>query len=292
MAGVDPSVGLYTRALRFFVKKSFNAFQAMGLHVSLNHFYWPIPDTRELGHAFFGRRSRMGGVDLNEAGQLALLERLRAFKDEYSSLPRERIFNGTFESVDAEVLYSIVRAYKPKRVLEVGAGNSTWLTTQALSKNRDEGRPGELVIVEPYPWPTLRAGGARLIEKKIQDVPLSEIDALGENDILFIDTSHVLKMGSDVQHEYLELLPRLAPGVLVHIHDIFLPAEYPESWVRRDRRFWNEQYLLQAFLAFNSAFEVLWGASFLHLTHPGRLGDAFPSYGPGVWPGSFWIRRK
>src|SRR5688500_8801630 len=110
MAGVDPSVGLYTRALRFFVKKTFDAWQAVGLHVSLNHFYWPIPDTRELGPAFFGRRTEMPGVDLNERGQLALLEKMRAFRDEYSALPRERIFNGTFESVDAEVLYAIIRA--------------------------------------------------------------------------------------------------------------------------------------------------------------------------------------
>ena len=102
----------------------------------------------------------------------------------------------------------------------------------------------------------------------------------------------MLKNGSDVQFEFLEVLPRLAKGVLVHLHDIFLPAEYPRNWVMRDRRFWNEQYLLQAFLAFNSGFEVVWAGSWMHLNHSDRLTHAFPSYdAKSVWPGSFWIRR-
>jgi hypothetical protein len=116
--------------------------------------------------------------------------------------------------------------------------------------------------------------------------------ALGENDILFIDSTHVLRIGSDVQYEFLEVLPRLRPGVYVHIHDIFMPAEYPEAWVRREHRFWTEQYLLQAFLCYNGAFEVIWAGSYMHLKHPDELAAAFASYGPGRHPGSFWIRRR
>ena len=124
-------------------------------------------------------------------------------------------------------------------------------------------------------------------------MPLERFCALEANDIVFIDSSHVVKIGSDVVYEFLELLPRLKAGVMVHFHDIFLPAEYPKSWVLEDRRFWNEQYLLQAFLAFNSAFEVMMAGSFLHLSHSEKLKAAFASYDPAnVWPGSFWMRRK
>ena len=115
---------------------------------------------------------------------------------------------------------------------------------------------------------------------------------LEAGDVLFIDSSHMLRIGSDVQFEYLEILPRLKPGVIVHIHDIFLPAEYPRNWVHDKHIFWNEQYLLQAFLAFNASFEVLWGGSWMHLNHPAELESAFQSYKrENQWPGSFWIRR-
>jgi len=131
-----------------------------------------------------------------------------------------------------------------------------------------------------------------LIPKKVQDIPLSEFKKLSENDILFIDSSHVLKIGSDVQYLYLEVLPRLNKGVIVHAHDIFLPAEYPKEWVLKNYIFWNEQYLLQAFLAFNNSFEVLWAGSYMHLRHPDKLEEAFSSYKRDkIWPSSFWIRK-
>jgi len=111
-------------------------------------------------------------------------------------------------------------------------------------------------------------------------------------DILFIDSSHVLKVGGDVQYEYLEILPRLKRGVVVHVHDIFLPGEYPNEWVREEHVFWNEQYLLQAFLSFNDSFEVLWAGSFMHRKHPEKLAECFPGYHPAsCHPGSFWMRK-
>ena len=115
---------------------------------------------------------------------------------------------------------------------------------------------------------------------------------LARNDILFIDSSHVVRIGGDVLYELLEILPQLAVGVVVHLHDIFMPAEYPKNWVLKNKRFWSEQYLLQAFLAFNKDFEVLWGSSYMHLMHPEMLEAAFPSYRRDRWwPASFWIRR-
>jgi len=115
---------------------------------------------------------------------------------------------------------------------------------------------------------------------------------LKENDILFIDSSHILKIESDVKYEYLEILPRLNKGTLVHIHDIFLPAEYPKKWIMKNYRFWNEQYLLQAFLAFNEAFDVLWGGNIMNISYSEKLEAAFKSYKKGKSrPGSFWIQK-
>ena len=132
----------------------------------------------------------------------------------------------------------------------------------------------------------------------MQDLPLEIFAPLEAGDVLFVDSSHVLAIGSDVQHLVLRVLPRLSPGVVVHFHDIFLPAEYPREWVLERFRFWNEQYALHAFLAFNDAYRVLWAGHFLHLTQPDALRRAFSGYrsaavvrGRPSLPGSFWIRR-
>jgi hypothetical protein len=127
----------------------------------------------------------------------------------------------------------------------------------------------------------------------LQDVDLSVFRALSPGDVLFIDSSHVHKLGSDVQYAFSKILPILREGVYVHLHDIFLPSEYPEEWVRGRRLFWNEQHILENFLAFNTAFEVVFSGSYMHLHHPQTLSAAFPSYRSEVnWPGSFWMKRK
>jgi predicted O-methyltransferase YrrM len=249
----------------------------------------------------------MVGIDIRERAQVRLLSEFSArFRGEYDAFPRHKtpvahqyyVNNGNFESADGEILYCMIRYFKPRRVVEVGSGYSTYLSAQAILRNREEDRnyDCELVAIDPYPNSVLRAGFpglSRLIAEKVQNVGMSEFDGLRENDILFIDSSHVLKIGSDVQHEYLEILPRLNRGVLVHVHDIFLPSEYPRQWVKKEYSFYTEQYLLQAFLAFNGAFEILWMGSYMHLKHPGELEKAFGSYTRDrVRPGSFWMRRR
>ena len=132
----------------------------------------------------------------------------------------------------------------------------------------------EFTAIDPFPNRILRkgiTGLSRLVPEPVQKVPLAEFEKLREKDMLLIDSSHVLKIGSDVEYEYLEILPRLNKGVLVSFHDIFLPAEYRKGWVMRDHCFWNEQYLLQAFLAFNSSFRILWAGSYMHLIHSEKL---------------------
>lgn len=293
--------GMWKRLL----KQSFPLWQKLGFHITAKHFYEPIPDTTKLKNELWQKHSAMVGLDLREQDQIKLLSTLhRNFKEEYEGFPRTEcslpyqfyVNNDSFKPVDGEVLYCMIRHFKPRRIIEIGSGHSTYLSAQAVLKNREDGINTKLVAIEPYPNDTLKEGFpglSQLITSKVQNVPLSEFSKLEKNDILFIDSSHVLKIGSDVRYEYLEILPRLKKGVLVHIHDIFFPSEYPKEWVLDDYRFWNEQYLLRAFLTFNTAFEVLWTGSYMHLKHPELLEKAFNSYEPETTlPASFWMKRK
>jgi hypothetical protein len=292
-------------AIRIGIKKTFPIWQAMGLHVIPKHYYEPVPDTKALPKALWQKKSALVGINMNERGQIDLLHGFQAkFKEEYEAFPRNKtsvpyqyyVNNRKFEAVDGEILYCMIRHFKPHKIIEIGSGFSTYLSALAVQKiKQDTGQACELTAVEPYPSTVLKTGLpglSKLIKAKVQDLPLRVFEALGENDILFIDSSHVLKIGSDVQFEYLDIFPSLKKGVLIHLHDIFLPAEYPQEWVLKKYKFWNEQYLLQAFLAFNRSFEVLWAASYMHLNHPDRLEEAFNSYRRDQrWPGSFWIRK-
>jgi predicted O-methyltransferase YrrM len=290
------------RLLWALARRTFSFWERLGLHVTPVHFYQPVPDTRELGPSLWERRSNLVGVDMAEAEQLVLLSTMTGYRDEYAAFGARRAGDGQgfhfgnafLEAVDAEVLYALVRHLRPRRLIEIGSGYSTLVAAEAARRNAAEGSPCRITAIEPFPSAMLRAGvpGVELRAVPLQSVALSEFEALCQDDILFIDSSHVLKIGGDVQYEFLEILPRLARGVTVHVHDIFLPAEYPKAWVLGEHRFWTEQYLLQAFLAFNAAFKVIWAGHFMHGRHPEKLAAAFPSYDPArAMPGSFWMRR-
>jgi hypothetical protein len=292
------------------LNKLYPLFETLGFHISRNSFYEPIPDSRTLKNKLWQNPSELIGIDLNEQRQLRLLsDFVIKFKNEYDQLPLNwnqnlkpyeyYINNGRFESVDGEILYCMIRHFKPKRIFEIGSGNSTYLSAQAILKNKEEEKnyECELAVIDPYPNNTLQNGFpglSKLIPKKVQDISWQEFKNLKENDILFIDSSHVLTIGSDVQYEYLDILPRINKGVIVHSHDIFLPAEYPKYCVMKKHIFWTEQYLLQAFLAFNDSFEVLWAGNYMHSEHLDELKTSFNScrlLESKEGPGSFWIRR-
>jgi hypothetical protein len=284
---------------------AFRVLQKMGIHIVPNHFYEPVPDTRNISEDFWKTPSSLVGIDVKEAAQLTLLQDFcRKYKPEFEQFQNSTPTspngfspaNTSFGPVDAEILYCMIRHFKPNAVIEVGSGNSTHVSSMAILKNGHEtGAQAKLIAIEPYPSAAIEKGLpglTRLIKAPVQSVPLAEFETLGENDILFIDSSHVLKEASDVQFEYLEVVPRLKKGVIVHFHDIFFPFPYPRSWVVDELRFWNEQYLLQALLAFNTSFEVLWAGSYMSHTHPDALQRAFASYRTNeTVPGSFWIRR-
>jgi hypothetical protein len=180
-------------------------------------------------------------------------------------------------------------------MIEIGSGNSTLIEREALAHNRNEGKPCRLQCIEPFPPAFLKqVEGIELIQEKAEKLPMSLFQSLDSGDVLFIDSSHILRTGSDVQYEFLEIIPRLNKGVLVHVHDIFLPMEYPKNWIMDSKvhRFFNEQYILQSFLAFNDSFRIVWAGAYMHLRHPDLLRGAFPSYARrGGLPGSFWFEK-
>lgn len=205
--------------------------------------------------------------------------------------------NGAFGLVSAIVLHAIVRHFRPHTIIEVGSGMSTLVSARAAAMNQRDGYPVAVIAIEPNPSPVLQRGVpgvTELVRKPVQDIGADYFKRLAENDILFIDSSHVVRTGSDVNFLYLEVLPRLARGVLVHVHDIFFPAEYPKDWIVHSRRFWSEQYLLQAFLAHNNAWEVLWSESYMRAKHPSELEAVFPGrlgFDDNFNSSSFWMRR-
>jgi len=201
--------------------------------------------------------------------------------------------------IDAHIYYSFVRHFKPKQIIEVGSDFSTLFANHALARNPENAR---LTCTDPYPPSFLEeiATGnenIQIIPKKLQDIDINHFSDLKANDILFIDSTHMLRTGSDVQIEYCEILPRLASGVLIHINDISLPKHYPSVYFDNEL-FWNEQYLLQAFLTFNSRFEIIWAGNYMMLNYPDLLISKFPEFltmrqhFPMSEPKSFWIRVK
>jgi predicted O-methyltransferase YrrM len=233
-------------------------------------------------------------VDFNESEALRLLREVFAtYRAEYERFPSTAeaagagfyLHNGYFESVDAEVLYCLVRATRPRQVLEVGSGFSTLVARQALDANGS----GTIAAVDPEPRATISAAVDEHIATRVQDLPPAYFERLQEGDILFVDSSHVVSAGGDVNYLFFDVFPRLKRGVLVHVHDIFLPLEYPPRWVAAGN---TEQHLLLAFLSFNTVFQVMWPGALMAERYPSELAQTFPSFHAGVHPGSFWMKRS
>ncbi len=281
-------------------RRHFALAQQRGLHITPVHFYSPVPDTAKLPPRTWTVASALPGVDMNEPGQLELLETVFAkYYEEFLTFPLKRTDNDlefSFENdqvsgADPFILHALIRELKPRRIVEVGGGYTTLVSTKAVRCNGS----GEIVCVEPYPRPFLdRAleGVGRLARCPVQEVDLDLFTSLGENDILFIDSTHVARIGSDVNRLFLEILPRLAPGVWVHVHDIFLPYDYPETWTKDMHFFWSEQYLLQAFLIGNRMYRPRFAVGYMGRRHPEAMRRVFPGWALGLGGGSFWMRRE
>ena len=284
------------------LRRTYKIWDAFGLAPVRFHYYQPVFRPGQLPPDFGRVASQLDGLDMADEAQLELLRSFR-YGDELLELPvadprdgspRFYYDNPSFGSGDAEILYSMVRHFRPRRIIEVGCGYSTLLIQQARTVNLAEGHATEHVCIEPYEFPWLeRVGLSRLVRDRIENVPPALFDSLERNDVLFIDSSHVIRAAGDVCYEILSLLPRLKPGVIVHFHDIHLPFDYPADLITRHRLYWTEQYMLQAFLAFNPAFRTLCAVRYLAHYHAHALDEACPIFAsqPGRQPGSYWIQR-
>lgn len=275
-----------------------------GLDVVPAGVYSPIPEVPPPGDEAWRRQYPF---EVDTAAQLTFLEEeLDPYITEvrHGVLPARRygfrLWNGQYQAGDAETLYAVVRHARPQRVLELGSGYSTLVTASACAANAAAGHPVEFVAVDPRPQidlPDRMEGLTRLERRDARCLPLERFWELGEDDVLFIDTSHVVKLGSEVNLMMLEVLPRLRPGVWVHLHDIFLPWEYSRYLLELESYF-TEQYLVQAFLAGNRGWEVKLSLCALFRRERERLVASIPSLReehrarhPWVTPSSFWLRR-
>jgi len=270
----------------------------VGVFPIRNHYYEPQFDNRN-PRPDFSQDRNLKGIEWNIPGQLKMLG-LFTFCQELLDLPKAKpdslefyLNNGAFESGDAEYWYQIIRAIKPKRIFEVGSGYSTLMAVKAINKNYEENPSYKCdhVCIEPYEAPWLEEAGVSVIRKKVEEVGLSFFSQLQENDILFIDSSHIIRPQGDVLFLYLEVLPSLNKGVIVHVHDIFSPKNYPKAWLTDEVRFWNEQYLLEAFLSHNSSWNIIGALNFLHHNYYEELKKVAPFLSPEREPGSFYIQK-
>lgn len=303
------------------IRHVFRTFQSVGISLVPNHYYWPVPDFKELEARKWPPEQAPVGIDLLLEKQLEFLQNVvRRYEAEWS--PETGAMssagyvrgNGFFETVDAEITYCLVRHFKPRRIIEVGGGHSSRVMAAALERNFNvDGVRGELLTIDPHPdrFPKeALSDRVQLISAAVQSVDLDVFLTLESGDFLFLDSTHVVGVGSDVVREYLEILPRINRGVLVHAHDIFIPSDYPQDLVLKSLSFWSEQYLLEALLMFNQRFEVVWGSSAMQGSHQEALELAFPHWknsyrnmpqekrrflpsldGHRVWPSSFWIKK-
>jgi hypothetical protein len=271
--------------------------------VPSGHFYSPFPaidEIKQIENKLFDNIPRqLSGIDLNEQEQISLLEIFETF---YAQMPfkenkindlRYYFHNDAYSYSDAIILYCMVRHLHPKQVIEIGSGYSScvFLDTNELFFENEI----KCTFIEPYPQTLLSLikdedkFRINLIEKKLQDVELSLFEKLLPGDILFVDSTHVSKINSDVNKLIFQILPSLNEGVYIHFHDIFYPFEYPREWIYQGRA-WNEDYLLRAFLQFNTEFKIVFWNHFLYNTHKEKLIEKMPlsEKNPG---GSIWLRK-
>ncbi|MCA0231015.1 class I SAM-dependent methyltransferase [Runella limosa] len=277
--------------------------------VPAGHFYSPIVSVDEI-------RKReeqiyptppprtLPGIDLREEAQVALMQTFASsyfgsvpFTDNPQEGFRYYFVNKYFIHADATTLHCMMRHFKPKHIIEAGSGFSSAVMLD--TNERFLNQSVKFTFIEPYPdrlYSLLTPADRQqttIFEKTLQDIPVEYFEQLGENDILFIDSTHVSKTGSDVNYFLFEIFPRLKPGVIVHVHDVFYPFEYPKAWVidGNGRFGWNEAYMMRAFLMYQNQFEVLFYNDFLQTFHSEWLSKHMPTYATRGRGSSIWLRK-
>lgn len=273
------------------------------------HFYSPIPDIDELEKRnVWEKVSPLSGIDFQIDQQIEFLTLLgKKFGSECDWPVKEQkpdqfcLDNTSFSFGCAASLFSMIRYFQPAKIIEIGSGNSSFVIQEALAKNfREGGIKGNHIVIDPFINFNVKkffGKSIRLYEQPVECLDPSFFTQLKQNDILFIDSSHSVKIGSDVNYLILEILPIINSGVIVHFHDINLPFEYQKVYATNPqfRMFWTESYLLQAFLSCNNQYEILLAMYYLMKEHTRLLPQLFPFSNrelPSRISSSFWIRKK
>jgi hypothetical protein len=286
---------LYPEPLRSIARR-------LGYDIVRADFNSPIPEIDRLAPSLWNDPPDMPGVDLRlEASLEFIRETLGSFIADYAppddppgTAHGYHRYNPMYPLVDGEILYAMVCHFRPSRIIELGAGFSTLVISDAVARLGRDGIDVVRSVYDPFPSPSTQRASVSVSAVRAEDVPLEVFATLGDGDMLIIDTTHTVKAGGDVNRLLLEVLPAIAPGVIVHIHDFFRPYEYPRRFMAENALYWQEQYLAQAFLACNDAFEVLAANYALGRQFPRELGAIVPGADryPGEATGSaLWLKR-
>lgn len=292
---------IIAKGIKFFPVSRF-VFMKVGVLPVIDHYYYPLINPKKYLHRSLRENRLLPGINLNDAAQLGLLKQF-SYTAELQALPfkmeerKDTYFydNGMFCQGDSEILYSMIRHYQPRKIIEIGSGYSTLMTLNAIAANKKEnaGYDCALTCIEPYEISWLETLGVELNRIPVEQLELSWFEQLEENDILFIDSSHMIRPQGDVLFEFLQILPTLKKGVVIHVHDIFTPKDYPDEWILGSHKMWNEQYLLEAVLTNSGHFEIIGALNYLFHTYPDALFAACPILKKhrDFEPRSFWIKK-
>jgi hypothetical protein len=272
--------------------------EKQGVHIIPARFYSEIPTVEEVEKSFEYRDSEKGPFHsekiFNQEKMLQFLQQIQVYADEFNPLesgdldsPKSFFWkNPAFSYSDAMAYYCIIRHFKPKQILEIGSGYSTLVASEALQKNGS----GDLVLIEPYPKPFLQQISAvkNIVTKFIQDIPISELLGYAESsDIVFIDSTHTVKNGSDCLYIYLKMLPEIKKNVIVHTHDVRLPFPFESKQIIEKNITWTEQYLLYAYLLDNPKVDVLFSSTYFYKLLPDLANEfmrgKYPAGGASIW---------
>jgi hypothetical protein len=285
-------------------------FENLGYTIALtDNYYSPLPSVSHLKSTFkrWNRPSELVAIEYNLQDMMADFANLLAcYLDEFLQIPpyttlEKMGFGPGYAEIDALTLYMMIRHIKPRRYIEVGAGLSTYYCSLAAERNGKDGYPLQIICIEPHPFRKLNTiPGIDLIVKEVQTVERSFFQQLAASDVLFIDSSHILRIDGDVPFLYLEVLPSLNPGVLIQIHDVPFPYNIPyppDLWIFGQDwpMFWNEAMVLQAFLCFNKAFKIVVSTPLIRHFDETFLHERIPFYksvdeNPNTFS-SIWLRR-
>jgi len=295
-----PGMYIFTRFGGRRLKLSRELLKKVGVYPIRDHYYYPLFKDSRLKKSLREPRD-LPGIDFCLEKQLHLLGKLTLAKELEDMKLNEKkyeikefyINNESFGSGDAEFLYQIIRFFKPKNVIEIGSGYSTKIANKALLRNKSENEEDfSHICIEPYEMPWLETLDVRVIRNTLENCEIEISNKLEANDLLFIDSSHIIRPQGDVLKEYLEIIPRLKSGVIIHIHDIFTPRDYLDQWIREDVLFWNEQYLLECLLSNTQRYEILGALNFIKHSNYSKLKKVCPYLNKNNEPGSIYFKVK